>query len=118
MNPDPEHFTQRLIAEMLLYDEELGLIGMFSLVDPEAAQERYVASYMPNEEHFLIEEATAWEEDVELEEDTDVAYALAVESDDHGTYDAAEEAAVELIRLAETHSLLPSFMVLFEDEEL
>ena len=118
MNPDPEHFSQRLIAETLLYDAEMGLIGMFSLIDPEEAHERYIASYLPAEEHFLIERATAWEDDVALEEDTDVAYALAIESDDHGTYDSAEAAAVELIRLAEAHSLLPSFMVLFEDEEL
>ena len=115
---DLENFTHFLLAEMLFYDEEYGAIGSLSLIDPETAREQYIASFMPDEGYLLIEEATAWEDDYELEDDEDVAYALAVDSVDHGRYEVPEEAAVALLSLAKEHDLLPSFTLLFESDEL
>lgn len=115
-----ENFTHRLLAESLFYDQEYGLVGTLSLVDVEAGQERYLASFMPDDGSYLIEEATAWE-DVDpdtLDDDEDVAYALAVESDVHGRYDVPEVAAEALLDLARAHDLLPSVTILFEDEAL
>ena len=51
-----DHFTRRLIAEALFYDEEYGALGSLSLVDAEAGKERYIASYMPDDGTFVIEE--------------------------------------------------------------
>ncbi len=116
---DLENFGLRLIAETLLYDQEYGIIGSLSLIDLEAGKERFIASFMPDDGTFLIEEATAWEEETPPTDDAaEVAYALAVESSVHGTYDIPEEAATVLLNLAREHDLLPSFTVLFEDEAL
>ena len=54
----------------------------------------------------------------ELEDETDVAYALAVDSDVHGRYEVQEAAAQTLLALAREHDLLPSVTVLFEDAEM
>jgi len=115
---DLENFTHLLLAEMLFYDEEFGALGSLSLIDPETAREKYIASFMPDEGYLLIEEATGWEEDYPTEEDEDVTYALAVDGVEHGRYDVPEEAAIELLSLAEAHDLLPSFTLLFESDEL
>lgn len=115
---DLENFTHRLLAESLFYDLEYGLIGSVSLIDPEAEQERYIVSFMPDDGTYMIEEATAWEDPPELEDEEDVAYALAIESTVHGTYDIPEVAADATLTLAREHDLLPSVTVLFEDEEL
>lgn len=115
---DADNFTQRLIAETLFYDHEYGLIGNLSLIDIDARKERYIASFMPDDGTFLIEEATAWEDSADMEEDVDVAYALATESDVFGEYDVPEAAADALLTLARKHDLLPSFTPLFEDEEM
>lgn len=115
---DLENFTHLLLAEMLFYDEEYGVLGSVSLVDPEARRERYIASFMPEDGHLLIEEATAWETDYATDDDDDVAYALAVDSTEHGRYDLPEQAAVELLALAAAHDLMPSFVTLFESDEL
>ena len=96
---DDENFTQRLLAETLFYDHEYGLIGNLSLVDIDARRERYIASFMPDDGTFLIEEATAWEDDPAMD-------------------DVPEAAAQALLALAREHDLLPSFTPLFEDEEL
>lgn len=115
---DDENFTQRLLAETLFYDHEYGLIGNLSLVDIDARREQYIASFMPDDGTFLIEEATAWEDDPAMDEEVDVAYALATDSDVYETYDVPEAAAQALLALAREHDLLPSFTPLFEDEEL
>ncbi len=116
---DLDNFTHRLLAESLFYDLEYGLLGSVSLIDPETEREMYITSFMPDDGSYLIEEATAWEEDPpELEEDEEVAYALATESSVHGTYDIPEVAANEVLALARENDLLPSLTVLFEDEEL
>jgi len=113
---DTENFTLRLLTETLFYDTEYGIVGVLSLVDPDQEREQYLASYAPEEDAFLIEEATAWESDADLdEEEEDVAYALAIDSTVHGTYDLPEEAAIELLTLAAQHGLLPSFTPYYED---
>lgn len=116
---DLDNFTHRLLAESLFYDLEYGLLGSVSLIDPEAQKELYIASFMPDDGTYLIEEATDWEDvPEELEDEEDVAYALATESDVHGTYEIPEVAANEVLALAREEDLLPSMTVLFEDEEL
>jgi hypothetical protein len=116
---DLDNFTHRLLAESLFYDLEYGLLGSVSLIDPEAQKERYIASFMPDDGTYLIEAATDWEEvPDELEDEEDVAYALATESHVHGTYEIPEVAANEVLALAREEDLLPSMTVLFEDEEL
>jgi len=116
---DLENFTHRLIAEMLFYDQEYGIVGSLSLVDREAAREAFIVSFMPDDGTYLIEEATAWEtERPDAEDDEAVAYALATDSTDHSTYDLPEAAATATLALAEAHDLLPSFAFLFEDEAL
>lgn len=114
---DLDTFTRLLLAEMLFYDEEYGALGSLSLIDPVTQREQYLASFMPDDGTLLIEEATDWEVDYAVEDD-DVAYALAVGSTEHGRYALPEEAADALLDLARTHNLLPSFMLLFESDEL
>lgn len=112
-----EHFTRRLITESLFYDEEYGALGNLSLIDPAAGQERYVASYLPEEGLFAIEEATEWE-DLDPGEDDEIGYALAVDSEEYGTYETPEEAAEVLLQLARDQDLLPSITLLFEEDEV
>ncbi len=111
-------FTRILLSELLFYDEEYGAIGSLSLVDPDAAEERYIASFMPDDGTLLIEEATEWESDYPTDEDDQAAYALAINSTEHGRFDDPDEAAAVLLGLADEHDLLPSFMLLFESDEL
>jgi hypothetical protein len=113
-----EHFTRRLIGETLFYDEEFGALGNLSLIDPKAGKERYVASYLPEEGTFVIEEATAWETDVVADEEDEIGYTLAVETEEYETYETADEAAVVLLNLARDQGLLPSITLLFEDDEV
>lgn len=112
---DAENFTLRLLTETLFYDTEYGIVGVLSLVDPRQEREQYLASYSPEEDAFLIEEATDWEDETDLDEEEDVAYALAIDSVVHGTYDLPEEAAIELLTLAAQDGLLPSFTPYYED---
>ena len=113
-----EDFTRRLLTETLFYDEEYGALGNLSLIDTEAAQERYVASYLPEDGSFVIEEATEWETDVDSDEEDAIGYALAIDSEEHGAYDTAEEAADVLLALARNEGLLPSITLLFEEDEV
>ena len=112
-----EHFTRHLIAEALFYDEEYGAVGSLSLIDPDTSQERFIASFMPDDGTFVIEEATAWE-DFEPDEDDEVGYALAVDSEEYASYDLPEETAEALLLLAREHALLPSITLLFEEESV
>ncbi len=115
---DLENFTHRLLAESLFYDLEYGLVGSVSLIDPGTEREMYIVSFMPDDGSYMIEEATAWEDPPELEEEVDVAYALATESTVYGTYEIPEVAASAVLTLAREGDLLPSVTVLFEDEEM
>lgn len=118
MDFDLKNFTHRLIAESLFYDHETGAVGTLSLIDYDAKKERYLVSFMPEDGSYLIEEATEWEDEVELDEDSDVAYALAIDSAEYGSYEVPEVAAAALLQLAEEHNLLPSFTLLFEEDEM
>ena len=113
-----EHFARHLIAETLFYDEEYGALGNLSLIDPEARRERYIASYLPDEGLFTIEEALEWEDGPAPGEEDAIGYMLAVESEEYGTYETPEEAAEVLLQLAHEQSLLPSITLLFEEDEL
>lgn len=111
---DPDDFTRRLIAEALFYDEEYGAVGSLGLVDEADGRERYIASFMPEDGDFIIEEATEWEEAVP--EDDEIGYALAIDSTEHARYERPDEAAAALLSLAREHALQPSLTLLFEDE--
>ena len=108
-------FARQLLAEALFYDEEYGALGNVSLIDQDSVRERFLASYDPERDTFLIEEAVEWE-DLDADEDGEVDYALAVDGKEFGTYDTPEAAAEKLHELAREHSLAPSFMILFEDD--
>lgn len=112
---DPDHFTIRLIAETLFYDEEYEALGNLSLIDTEEKCERFVASFAPEDGLFVLEEATEWE-DYEEGETDDIGYALAVDSREVGTYESAEEVATEFFNLAREYNLTPSITLLFEEE--
>lgn len=112
-----DHFTRRLIAETLFYDEEYGALGSLSLIDETSGKERYIASYMPEDGTFVIEEATAWEE-YEPDEDDEIGYSLAVDSQEYACYETPDEAAEALLGLANEHGLLPSITLLFEEDEV
>ena len=110
-----EDFTLRLLIESLFYDDEYDIIGQVSLVDSRETKERYIASYAPEKEFFLIEHATRWE--TETEEDNDaIGYALAVDADPYGTYNTAEETARVLLALYEEEELFPSITVLVGED--
>ena len=113
-----DHFTRRLITETLFYDEEFGALGNLSLIDREAERERYVASYLPEDGTFVIEEATEWETNIEMDEDDEIGYTLAVDSEEYGCYDTAEEAAEVLLTLARNEDLIPSITILFDEDEI
>ena len=76
-----------------------------------------MASYLPEEGLFIVEEATEWE-DYTPGEDDEIGYALAVDSAEHGTYETPEEAAEVLLQLARDQALLPSITLLFEEDEI
>ncbi len=114
---DLENFTLRLLTEALLYDHEFGVAGAVSLIDVAARRERFLASFMPEDGSYLVEEATAWETDLPAADAADVAYALAVASVEHATYEVPEAAAIALLDLARTHDLLPSLTLLFEEDD-
>ena len=113
---NPDDFTLRLIAETLFYDEEYEALGNLSLIDTDDLQERYVASYAPEDGVFVIEQATEWEE-YEPDQADDIGYALAVDSEEIATYGSAEETAAAMLTLAREHELSPSITLLFEEDE-
>jgi len=107
-------FARRLLAEALIYDEETGALGNVSLVDLDSEQERFMATYDPATGKYVIEEAVVWEEDSEREEDS--SYAMAVQAIEYASFKSPHEAAEELLRLAAEHSLMPGFMLVYEEE--
>ena len=110
-----DSFARQLLIEALFYDEEYGALGNVSLIDPASVRERYLASYDPERDTFLIEEAVEWE-DLDADEDGEVDYALAVDGKEHGTYETPEDAADQLLALAREKELAPSFMILFDED--
>lgn len=114
MSFNPEQFALRLLSESLFFDDEYGALGNISLIDDENKQERFLATYNPDEDNFLIEKATEWE-DLDVDEDGEIDYAVAIDGEEHGSYETPDEAAEELLRLAKEFNLQPSVMLLFED---
>jgi hypothetical protein len=111
-----EQFARHILTEALFFDEEYGALGNVSLIDPEQKKERFIAAYDPDQDQFVIEEALEWEE-LDVDADGEIDYALAVDGSEHGTYGTPEEAAEVLLELAREHNLVPSFMLIFEEEE-
>ena len=114
---DQHSFTLKLVAETLFYDEEYGALGNLSLIDEAAHKERYIAAYSPEDDRFIVEEATEWEDYTPSNGD-DVGYAFAANSKEHRAYTTADEAASEIIRLAKAGSLTPSITILFEQDDI
>lgn len=110
-----EQFARQLLIEALFYDEEYGALGNVSLIDPASVREKYLASYDPERDTFLIEEAVEWE-DLDADEDGEVDYALAVDGKELGTFETPEDTADKLLELAREHELMPSFMILFDED--
>ena len=110
-----DQFARVMLTEALFYDEEYGALGNVSLIDPTSVRERYLASYDPERTLFLIEEAVEWE-DLDADEDGEIDYALAVDGQEHATYETPEDTAEALLELARQHMLMPSFMILFDED--
>ena len=109
---DAEAFAHTLLSEVLFFDAEYHVIGSVSLIDADAQRERFIAAFDPDEEVFLIEEATDWEE----EDDDDLGYRLAADGTIHRRYATSAETATALLALADLHNLQPVFLPLFEEE--
>jgi hypothetical protein len=112
-----EQFAKQLIAEALFFDEEYGVFANLSLIDPESARERFIASFSPEEGLFVIEEATEWE-DLDGEESEDGEYAMAVDTREYSTHEDLDEVATALLNLARTHNLEPSITLVFDEDEV
>jgi hypothetical protein len=110
-----DQFARQLLIEALFYDAEYGALGNVSLIDKESVRERYLASYDPERDTYLVEEAVEWE-DLDADEDGEVDYALAVDGKEYATYETPDAAADALLSLAREQDLAPSFMILFEEE--
>jgi hypothetical protein len=112
-----DEFASRLIAESLFYDAEYAALGSLSLIDLESAREQIISSYSPDDEMFVVEEATDWE-DYEPGQEDDIGYALALDSRELGMFATAQEAAVLILEQAKRHNLVPSVTMLFEEDEI
>lgn len=110
-----DQFARQLLIEALFYDAEYGALGNVSLIDKESVRERYLASYDPERDTYLIEEAVEWE-DLDADEDGEIDYALAVDGKEYGCFETPDDAADALLGLARDQDLAPSFMILFEEE--
>jgi hypothetical protein len=89
-----DQFARQLLAEALFYDEEYGALGNVSLIDKESVRERYLASYDPDRDTYLVD------------------------GQEYGTYGTPEEAAEVLMTLARDNNLGPSFMILFDEDQV
>ena len=112
-----DKFALRLIAESLFFDAEYDALGTLSLIDLNSARELVIASFSPEDEMFVVEEATEWEQYEPGQED-DIGYALAVDSLEIGSFDTAEEASTLILERARESNLVPSVTMLFGEEEV
>ncbi len=112
---DLNAFSTRMIAEALFYDEEYGAIGNISLINEVEQKEYFIAYYLPEEEQFVIDKATVWEE-YDASEEGAIGYALAIDTEDYLASKSQLEIAKEVLKLATTHSLMPSVALFFEEE--
>jgi hypothetical protein len=113
---DLERFALIALAEALFYDEEYGAIGTVSLINDLLGREAFIASFSPEDEVFLVEEATEWETFLPNGDD-DIGYKLAVDSKPYATCDSPMEAAEVLLRLAADGNLQPSVSLMFEVDD-
>ena len=102
--PWQDQFAEALLADALFYDPDTAMLGNLSLIDPESREERYTASFLPEQEIFVIERAVAWQDH---DPDDDPELVFADEAERHGTYDSARQVAKELLALARAQQLLP-----------
>ena len=102
-------FARTLLAEALYFDDEHGSIGSVSLVDPESGKELYMASFDPESESWLLEEAVEWDDEpVE-------GLLLATDGGSLGEFDDPFEIAEAVLDLASQEGLTPVFLPLFEE---
>ena len=118
MSFDIKLFSERLVSEVLFYDEEYGAIGNLSLINTDQEKEKYIAFYSPAERAFVIEEATEWEDDVDNDDESYVGYHFATDSKTYLSSLDLEEITKTLMRLATDESLYPSISLSFEDDEV
>jgi hypothetical protein len=106
---DPLAFARTLLAEALYFDDEHGSIGSVSLVDSESGKELYMASFDPESEMWLLEEAVEWDDDpVE-------GLLMATDGTSIGEFDDPFDIAGAVIDLAASDGLTPVFLPLFEE---
>ena len=108
-NFNPVDFARVLLAEALYFDDEHGSIGSVSLIDPSSGKELYMASYDPESESWLLEEATEWDD--EPVEDL----IMATDGNAIGEFDDPLEIANSVLELAAERGLTPVFLPLFEE---
>ncbi len=113
---DLEHFAKVALSEALFYDEEYGAIGAVSLIDESQGKELFIASYSPEDDKYVIEEANRWES-YSPNGDDDIGYQLAIDSKPSGLFDSPVDAADQLLALAADGDLRPSVSLLFEIED-
>lgn len=106
---NPTEFARTLLAETLYFDDEHGSIGSVSLVDAASGQEQYMASFDPESELWLIEEATEWDDEA-VE-----GLLMATDGVTRGEFEDPVDAAGRVLELAAEKGLTPIFLPLFEE---
>ena len=117
MSFDINLFSERLLSEVLFYDDEYGAIGNLSLIDTNQEKEKYIAFYSPAERTFVIEEATEWEQ-ADPDDEAYVGYDFATDTNTYLTSLDMKEIAKALMSLAAEKGLYPSISLSFEDDEV
>lgn len=108
-NFDAREFATSLLAEVLYFDDEHGSIGSVSLIDPSSGKEMYMASFDPELESWLLEEASEWDDEpVE-------GLLIATDGKPMAEFDDPIEIAAAVIDLAAEYRLSPVFLPLFEE---
>lgn len=112
---DLDAFSIRLLAEAMFYDEEYGAIVNISLISEAEQKEKYIAYYLTEEQHFVIDKVTDWEA-YDPEEEGAIGYALAIDSDEFMSAPSPLVVAEEVLKLAKAENLIPSVSLFFEEE--
>lgn len=106
---DIAEFAKTLLAETLYFDDEHGSIGSVSLVDPLTGKELYMASFDPESDVWLLEEANEWDDEA-VE-----GLIMATDGTSLGEFEDPLECAESLIEIASERALTPVFLPLFEE---
>ncbi len=113
---DLNTFTERLIAEAMVFDPEFGVIGHVSLIDPVKFREAYIAYFVPEEGIYVIDEGVDWvESEPGMEED--IGYVFATDTREYLASEAVEEIAAAVLKLAIERDLYPSVSLSFEEDD-